>query len=166
MATHSSVLVWWIPWTGEPGELPSMGSHRVGHDWSDLAAAAAFIGKDWCWNWSSGTLVTWWEQPLIGKDPDSGKDWGQKEKGATEDEMVGWHHQLNGHEIEQTPGDSKGQGSLAWCSSWDREESEMTYWLNNIKQNLYAFSPVSVSFVSLIHRPQAQKFKWEFSSST
>ena len=47
---------------------------------------------------------------LIGKDPDAGKDWGQEEKGATEDEMVGWHHQLNGHEFEQTPGDSGRQG--------------------------------------------------------
>ena len=46
---------------------------------------------------------------LIGKDPDGGKDQGQEEKGATEDEMVGWHHQLNGHEFKQTPGDSEGQ---------------------------------------------------------
>ena len=51
---------------------------------------------------------------LIRKDPDAGKDWRQEEKGATEDEMVGWHHQLNGHEFEQTPGDGEGQGSLAW----------------------------------------------------
>ena len=50
---------------------------------------------------------------LIGKDPDAGKEWGQKEKGVTEDEMVGWHHWLNGHEFEQTLGDSEGQGSLA-----------------------------------------------------
>ena len=50
------------------------------------------------------------------KDPDVGKDWGQEEKGATEDEMVGWHHWLNGHEFEQTQGDSEGQGSLA-CRS-------------------------------------------------
>ena len=49
---------------------------------------------------------------LIGKDPDAGKDWRQVEKGATEDEMVGWHHWLNGHEFEQTPTDSKGQGGL------------------------------------------------------
>ena len=55
---------------------------------------------------------------LKGKDFDAGKDWGQEEKGATEDEMVGWHHQLNGHEFEQTPGDSEGQGSLVCCSSW------------------------------------------------
>ena len=52
---------------------------------------------------------------LIGKDPDAGKDWGQ-EKGVTEDEIIGWHHWLNGHEFEQTPGDIEGQGSLACCS--------------------------------------------------
>ena len=55
---------------------------------------------------------------LNGKNFDAGKDWGQEEKGATEDEMVGWHHQLNGHEFEQTPGDSEGQGNLVCCSSW------------------------------------------------
>ena len=55
---------------------------------------------------------------LIGKDPDSGKDWGQEEKEVTEDEMVGWHHWLNGHEFEQTLGDREGQGSLVCCSSW------------------------------------------------
>ena len=53
---------------------------------------------------------------LIGKDPDDGKDWRQEEKWATEDEKIGWRHQLNGHEFEQTPGDSEGQGSLACCS--------------------------------------------------
>ena len=51
----------------------------------------------------------------------------QEEKGATEDETVGWHHRLNGHEFEQTPGDSEGQGSLACCGSWGRKESDMTY---------------------------------------
>ena len=56
---------------------------------------------------------------LIGKDPDAGNDWGQEEKGVTEDEMVAWHHQLNGHEFEQTPGDNEGQGTLASCSPWD-----------------------------------------------
>ena len=55
---------------------------------------------------------------LIGKDPDAGKDRGQEEKGTTEDEMVGWHHKLNGHESEQTPGDGEGHGSLVCCSSW------------------------------------------------
>ena len=56
----------------------------------------------------------------IGKDPDAGKDWGQEQKGTTEDEMVGWHHWFNEHEFEQTPGDWEGQGSLACCSSWGR----------------------------------------------
>ena len=55
---------------------------------------------------------------LIGEEPDAGKDGGQEEKGATEDEMVGWHHQLKGHESEQTLGDSKGRGSLACCTPW------------------------------------------------
>ena len=53
---------------------------------------------------------------LIGKDPDARQDSGQEEKGTTEDELVGWHHQLNGHEFEQVPGDGGRQGSLACCS--------------------------------------------------
>ena len=57
---------------------------------------------------------------LLGKHSDAGEDWGQEEKGATEDEMVGWHHQFNGQEFEQTPRDSEGQGSLACCSPWGR----------------------------------------------
>ena len=62
---------------------------------------------------------------LTGKDPNAGKDWGQ-EKGTTEDDMVGWHHRLSGHESEQTPGDSDGQGSLACCSSLGCKQSDMT----------------------------------------
>ena len=63
---------------------------------------------------------------LTGKDPDAGKDWGQEEKGMTKDEMVGWHHQLNGHEFEQVPGGGDGQGSLACYSPWGGKESDMT----------------------------------------
>ena len=63
---------------------------------------------------------------LIGKDIDVWRDWGQEEKGATEDEMVGWYHQLNGHEFEQTPGDYEGQGSLACCSPWSHQELDTT----------------------------------------
>ena len=62
---------------------------------------------------------------LIRKVPDVGKDWRQ-EKGMTEDNMVGWHHQLNGHEFEQALGDGEGQGSLACCSPWGRKQSDMT----------------------------------------
>ena len=60
-------------------------------------------------------MATRWEESTVGKDPDAKKDEKQKEKWK-EDEMVGWHHQLNGHEFEQTPGDSEGQGSLECCS--------------------------------------------------
>ena len=67
---------------------------------------------------------------LTGKDPDAGKDWRREEKETTEDEMDGWHHGLNGHEFEQSPGDGDGQGSLACCSPWGRTESDTTEWLN------------------------------------
>ena len=61
---------------------------------------------------------------LVGKDPDCGKDRGQEEKGVTENEMVGWSYQLNGHEFEQIPGDSEGQESLACCSPLGHKESD------------------------------------------
>ena len=67
---------------------------------------------------------------LTGKDSDSGKDWGQEEKGMTEDEMARWHHQLNGHEFDQALGVVDEQGSLACCSPCDRKESDTTEWLN------------------------------------
>ena len=67
---------------------------------------------------------------LIEKHPDAGKDWGQEEKGTTEDEMAGWHHWLNGHGFEWTLGFGDGQGSLACCGSWGHEESDMTRQLN------------------------------------
>ena len=63
---------------------------------------------------------------LIRKDPDAGKDWGQEEMGMTEDEMVAWHHQLKGHEFEQTLGDGEGQGSMVCGSPWGHKESDMT----------------------------------------
>ena len=66
---------------------------------------------------------------LIGKDPDAGKDWRQEEKGMTEDEMVGWHHWLDGHELEQAPGVGDGEGGLVCCSPWGHKESDMTEWL-------------------------------------
>ena len=67
---------------------------------------------------------------LIGKDPDAGKDWGQEEKGTTEDEMVGWHHWLNGHGFGWILGVGHGQGGLACCGSWCHKESDTTEWLN------------------------------------
>jgi len=62
----------------------------------------------------------------VGKDPDAGKDGKWEERGMTEDEMVGWHHGLDGHEFEPAPGVGNGQGSLACCSPWGRKESDMT----------------------------------------
>ena len=67
---------------------------------------------------------------LIGKDSDAGRNWGQEEKGRTEDEMAGWHHRLDGRESEWTPGVGDGQGSLVCCDSWGRKESDMTERLN------------------------------------
>ena len=67
---------------------------------------------------------------LIGKDSDAGRDWGQEEKGTTEGEMAGWHHQLDGHEFEWTLGVGDGQGGLACCLSWGRKESDTTELLN------------------------------------
>ena len=61
---------------------------------------------------------------------DAGKDWGQEEKGMTEDEMVRWHHLLNGHESGWTPGVGDGQGGLVCCGSWGHKEMDMTEWLN------------------------------------
>ena len=67
---------------------------------------------------------------FIWKDPDAGKDWGQEEKGMTEGGMVGWHHQLKGHEFEQTPGVGDGQGGLACCSPWGHKELDTSERLN------------------------------------
>ena len=66
----------------------------------------------------------------MGKDSDAGRGWGQEEKGMTEDETVGWHHQLNGHEFELTPRVANGQGGLACCRPWGHKESDTTERLN------------------------------------
>ena len=74
-----------------------------------------------------GYLMQSW---LIGKDSDAGRDWGQEEKGTTEDEMAGWYHRLNEHEFEWTLGVGDGQGGLACCNSWGCKELAMTELLN------------------------------------
>ena len=89
-----------------------------------------FIGRT---DVQSETLILWLPDVknwLTGKDPDAGKDWRQEEKGMTEDEMVKWHHRLNGHEFEWTLGVGDGQGGLACCSPRGRKESDMTERLN------------------------------------
>ena len=91
---------------------------------------------------------------LIRKDPNAGKDWRQ-EKGTTEDEMVGWHHQLNGHEFEQAPGDGEGQGSLVCCSPWGHKEVGHD-WATEQQQGLGAnyTSKMSASKDSSRRKPQ------------
>ena len=86
--------------------------------------------KDWCWSWNSNTLTTSCEELTHWKGPWCWKDWGQEEKGMTEDEMAGWHHWLDGHGFESTPGVGDGQGGLACCDSWGRKESDTTERLN------------------------------------
>ena len=89
-----------------------------------------FIGRT---DAEAETLTLWSPDAkswLIGKDPDAREDWEQEEKGMTEDEMVGWHHRLNGHEFEWTLGVGDGQGGLACCGSWGCKELDMTEWLN------------------------------------
>ena len=89
-----------------------------------------FFGRN---NAKAATPVLWppheksW---LIGKDSDAGRDWGQEEKGTTEDEMAGWHNQLNGSEFEWISGDGDRQGGLACCNSWGHKESDTTERLN------------------------------------
>ena len=73
--------------------------------------------------------LTHWKRPWCWKDRS------QEEKATTEDEMVGWHHRLNGHGFEQTPGDGEGQGGLVCCSPWGHKESDMTERLNNNRTN-------------------------------
>ena len=77
------------------------------------------------------------ESWLIGKDPDAGKDWGQEEKGMTEDEMAGWHHWLNGHGFGWPPGVGDEQGGLVCCGSWGRKESDTTERLNWTEEVTY-----------------------------
>ena len=86
-------------------------------------------------------LQNWSQSQLIRKDPDAGEDWGHEGNGATEDEMVGWRHRLNGYVFEQTPGDSKEQGSLACCSPWSHKELGSNKQLNSnrCQYNIYEY---------------------------
>ena len=96
---------------------------KINHSWvfigrTDAEAESPILWPPDAKNW------------LIGKDPDVGKDWRQEKKGMTEDEMIGWHHWLDGQEFEQAPGLGDEQGSLACCNPWDCKESDTTERLN------------------------------------
>ena len=96
---------------------------------------------------------------LIGKDFEAERDWGQEEKGMTEDEMAGWHHRLNGPESEWTPGVGNGQGSLACCSSWGRKESDTTErlnWTESLRSAELSCSTYSFTYFS----PAFLRYNW------
>ena len=87
--------------------------------------------QPWIFTWRSDAEASILWPPdtkslLTEKDPDAGKDWGQETKRATEDKMVGWHHQLNGHESEQTPGNSERQGSVMCCSEVSKSQTRLS----------------------------------------
>ena len=108
-----------VPWTARRSKLSFLKEVSPGCSW-----------KVWCWSWNSNTLATWCEELTHWKDCDAGKDWGQEEKGTTEDELVGWHHQLNGREFVWALGVGVGQEGLACCSPWGHKESDTTEQLN------------------------------------
>ena len=87
---------------------------------------------------------------LIGKDPDAGRDWGQEEKGTTEDEMAGWHHWLDGHEFGWTLGVGDGQWGLACCDSWGHKELDTTEWLNWLTEKYWIISKFSWALLVLV----------------
>ena len=101
---------------------------------------------------------------LIGKDSDAGRDWGQEEKGTTEDEMAGWHYWFAGRESEWTPGVGDGQGGLACCNSCGRKELDMTERLNWTELmhflDLFIYFPWPFGFVSLLGLNSTSMTQW------
>ena len=127
MATYSSILAWRIPHRNLEGYSP----------WDPKELDMTKYAKNW----------------LIWKYPDAGKDWGQEEKGMTEDEMVGWYHQLNGHGFGWALGVGDGQGGLACCGSWSHRESDTTEWLNWTEVRIPAISCVTLNISFHLFEP-------------
>ena len=107
-----------VPWTARRSNQSPKGNQS----WIFIGRTDAKTPKLW-----SPDAKNW----LTGKDPDAGKDWGQEEKGTTEDEIIGWHHRLNGHEFEQTLGVGDGQGGLVCWSPWGHKESDTSITVND-----------------------------------
>ena len=134
---------WESPWTARRSNQSTL---------KEISQSWVFIGRT---DVEAETPILWppdaksW---LIWKDPNAGKDWGQEEKGTTENEIVGWHHWLNGHGFGWTPGVGDRQGGLACCGSWGRKELDMTEWLNWTELNLIWVLLIQVYFSSAISR--------------
>ena len=109
--------LWWVPWTARRSNQSILKEINPGISLEGMMLKL----KLW-----PPHVKSW----LIGKDSDAGRDWGQEEKGTTEDDMAGWHHWLDGRESEWTPGVGDGQEGLACCNSWGRKELDTTEWLN------------------------------------
>ena len=109
--------LWRVPWTARRSNWSILKEINPEYSLEGLKLKLQYSGR-WC------------EEPTHWKRPDARKDSGQEEKGATDYEMVGWHHRLNGHEFERTAGDGEAQVSPVDCSPWCRKESDTTEWLN------------------------------------
>ena len=94
----------------DAGENPweSLGQQKDQSSQSQRKSTLNIHWKDWCWDWNSSALATWYKELNHWKRPDARQNWGQEEKGAVKDKMVVWHHWLNGHEFKQTLGDNEG----------------------------------------------------------
>ena len=117
-----------VPWTARRSNQSILRKSVLNIHW-----------KDWCLSWSSNNLVTWCEELIYWKNPNSGKDRWQEEKCTTEDQMVEWHHQLNGDDFEQALGLGEGQEIPACCSSWGHKQLDMTEWLNSSSLSFIAY---------------------------
>ena len=138
MCLHEELfLLCWDSFTDPSWEVKKLGSPECSkssqlylRETSALTRRVSILNthwKDWCWSFN--TLAIDAKSQLIGKNSDAGEDWGQEEKGATEDEIVGWHHRLNGHGFGWTLG-VDGQGGLACWGSWGCKELDTTERLN------------------------------------
>ena len=121
----------WTMLLGKPLESLGLQGDQTSQSWRKSILNIHW--KDWCW--SCYTLATWYEEQTHQKRPDAGKDWRQEEKGMTEDETVGWHDRLNGHEFEQTARDGEGQRTLACCSPWGCKETWLSDWTTTKRDN-------------------------------
>ena len=114
-----------------PSKIISLGSKEIKPINLKGNQPWTLIRRTQCWNGSSNTLAAWCQQSAHWKSQEE-----EEEKGVTGDEMVGWHHGFNGHELEQTPGDGEGQESLEYCSLWGHKESNLTWRLNNSSKKI------------------------------